>query len=363
MIFTQQDPGHWLTFSKRADNINLPIQELTRKYNKEKLLFENYVTNFQQAQQALLAQQAVGVGGGTPFIMDSNIYQIIDAWFENKMRVEAHYGPIGSWDVSRVTDMYQLFEPSTFYTIGKNVVDGFNEDISSWDVSNVSGMSEMFSNQTIFNQPLGNWDVGNVTRMTYMFSGATAFDQPLNSWDVSNVVNMEVMFESASSFNQDLNSWNVSNVTDMGGMFWGATLFDGNITSWNVSNAVGVETPGYGMSRMFNDAANFNQNISGWIINSGVTAFYKMFEGATSFDQNLGNWNIAGIDTAEDMFLGVTLSTANYSSLLIGWAADAPITGPVKFSGGNSQYSAGAAAAARAELVLEGWIITDSGQA
>ena len=39
MIFTQQDPGHWLTFSKRADNINLPIQDLTRKYNKEKITF------------------------------------------------------------------------------------------------------------------------------------------------------------------------------------------------------------------------------------------------------------------------------------------------------------------------------------
>jgi len=363
MIFTQQDPGHWLTFSKRADNINLPIQELTRKYNKEKLLFENYITNFQQMELASLAQQSVGVGGGTPFITDSNIYQIVDAWFENKMKTEAQYGPIGSWDVSRVTDMGQLFEPSTFYTIGKNVVDGFNEDISAWDVSNVTSMIEMFSNQTTFNQPLDSWDVSNVTLMTYMFSGATAFDQPLNSWDVSNVVNMEVMFESASSFNQDLNSWDVSNVTDMGGMFWSATLFDGNITSWNVSNVVGVEEPGYGLSRMFNDAVNFNQNISGWIINSGVTSFQNMFGGATSFDQNLGNWNIAGITTAEDMFLGVTLSTANYSSLLIGWAADAPITGPVKLSGGNSQYSAGAAAAARAELVLEGWIITDGGQA
>ena len=58
MIFTQQDPGHWLTFSKRADNINLPIQELTRKYNKEKLLFENYITNFQQMELASLAQQS-----------------------------------------------------------------------------------------------------------------------------------------------------------------------------------------------------------------------------------------------------------------------------------------------------------------
>ena len=363
MIFTQQDPGHWLTFLKRADNINLPIQELTRKYNKEKLLFENYVTNFQQMELASLSQQSVGVGGGTPFINDSNIYQIVDAWFVNKMRIEAQYGPIGSWDVSRVTDMYQLFTTSNSFTIGKNVVDGFNEDISAWDVSNVSEMGEMFSNQTIFNQPLGNWDVGNVTRMTYMFSRATSFDQSLNSWDVSKVENMELMFYGASSFNQDLNSWNVSNVTDIAGMFEKATLFDGNITSWDVSNVVGVETPGYGVARMFKDAINFNQNISGWIINSGVTAFYKMFEGATSFDQNLGNWNIAGIDTAEDMFLGVTLSTANYSSLLIGWAADAPVTGPVKFSGGNSQYSTGAAAAARAELVLEGWIITDGGQA
>ena len=98
MIFLQQDPGHWLTFSKRADNVNLPIQELTRKYNKEKLLFENYVTNFQQMEIALRSQQSLGFGGAG-FINDNNIYQIVDAWFVNKMRVEAQYGPIGSWDV------------------------------------------------------------------------------------------------------------------------------------------------------------------------------------------------------------------------------------------------------------------------
>ena len=106
-------------------------------------------------------------------------------------------------------------------------------------------------------------------------------------------------------------------------------------------NASGVEDIGYGMSRMFKGATSFNQNISGWTINSGVTSFYKMFEGTTSFDQDLGGWNITGIDTAEEMFKGVTLSTANYSALLIGWEAGTHNTGAVKFHGGSSQYSAG----------------------
>ena len=345
-------PGTWMQFKSRPDNLSLPILEAKRKYLQEQSSFETFAIQAQTQS-----------GGGRTLITNSNIYQIVDQWFENKIQTEAYYGKIGDWDVSRVTNMYSLFEPSVVYTIGKNVVDGFNEDISSWDTSNVTDMGEMFSNQTVFNQPLDNWNVSNVKRMTYMFSGATSFDQPLNSWDVSNVTNMELVFSDATSFNQDLNSWDVSNVKDMGGIFEGASSFNGNITSWNVSNASGVEEPGYGMPRMFKGATSFNQNISGWTINSGVTSFYKMFEGATSFDQDLGGWNITGIDTAEEMFLGVTLSTANYSALLIGWEAGTHNTGAIKFHGGSSQYSAGAAATARATLVSEGWVITDGGQA
>ena len=346
-------PGTWMQFKSRPDNLSLPILEAKRKYLQEQSVFQTFEMQAQQQPQ----------NGGTRFINDSNIYQIVDEWFEDKTRSEGYYGPISSWDVSRVTDMDALFSPSNSFTVGKSVVDGFNEDISSWDTSNVTYMGEMFSNQTVFNQPLDNWNVSNVTRMTYMFSGATSFDQPLNSWDVSNVTNMELVFSDATSFNQDLNSWDVSNVKDMGGIFEGASSFNGNITSWNVSNASGVEDPGYGMPRMFKGATSFNQNISGWTINSGVTSFYKMFEGATSFDQDLGGWNITGIDTAEEMFLGVTLSTANYSALLIGWEAGTHNTGAIKFHGGSSQYSAGAAATARATLVSEGWVITDGGQA
>merc|ERR1719353_287576 len=43
-------------------------------------------------------------------------------------------GPIGEWDVSRVTDMRQIFSHAT----------AFNGDISKWDVSRVKDMSGMF---------------------------------------------------------------------------------------------------------------------------------------------------------------------------------------------------------------------------
>ena len=57
---------------------------------------------------------------------------------------------ISTWDVSRVTDMSNLFKNK----------DNFNEDISNWDVSNVTNMERMFYT-TRFNQPIGDWDVRN----------------------------------------------------------------------------------------------------------------------------------------------------------------------------------------------------------
>ncbi|MBT3588301.1 MAG: BspA family leucine-rich repeat surface protein [Flavobacteriaceae bacterium] len=78
---------------------------------------------------------------------------------------------------SLVTDMSYIFDGSSL-----------NQDIGSWDVSNVINMSDMFSFATAFNQDLSNWDVSNVINMSYMFYGAT-FNQNLSSWSVSNVIN------------------------------------------------------------------------------------------------------------------------------------------------------------------------------
>jgi len=63
------------------------------------------------------------------------------------------------------------------------------------------------------------------------------------------------------------------------------------------------------------------------------------------------------------MFSGVTLSTPNYDSLLIGWA-QLSLQNDVTFGAGNSQYSSGAAAEARQKIIADfGWTITDGGEA
>jgi len=71
---------------------------------------------------------------------------------------------------------------------------------------------------------------------------------------------------------------------------------------------------------------------------------------------------VSSVTNMSYMFYGVTLSTANYNSLLMGWASQDVQSG-VPFHGGNSNYSSGAAADARAVLTDEpnNWVITDGG--
>jgi hypothetical protein len=160
------------------------------------------------------------------------------------------YGPIGSWDVSLVKSMSNLFKGAI----------KFNQPLEGWNVSNVEDMSGMFDGATVFNQPLEKWNVSNVKDMSGMFKNAIKFDQPLQRWIVSNVEDMSGMFDGATVFNQPLEKWNVSNVKDMSGMFKNATTFNQPLKKWNVSN---------------------------------VTTMNGMFEGATAFNQPLEEWNVS----------------------------------------------------------------------
>ena len=304
MIFTQQDPGHWLTFSKRADNINLPIQELTRKYNQEKLLFENYVTNFQQVQQALLAQQAVGVGGaGKKYtsLTNSTIQAASYLWFNDRTAAESKYGLIGNWDVSQVTEFEDVFSVPD-----NGIPNTFNEDISGWDMSNATDLQEMFQGQSNFNQDISNWNVGNVTNFNDTFKDCTAYNNggvSLNAWNTSKIENTVGMFQNATSFNQNIGSWNMSSVTNMQQMFLGATSFNQDIGSWNVSNVTN-------MAFMFDGASSFNQDIGSWDVGN-VTDMYSMFFEATLFSQDLTGWCVTNIPTKPTSF-DVDSALANF---------------------------------------------------
>ena len=73
------------------------------------------------------------------------------------------HGPIGSWDVSRVTDMSRMFARAKF----------FDSDISKWDVSRVMDMSSMFMDTKSFNVQLcGDAWVNSKATKKQMFSGA-----------------------------------------------------------------------------------------------------------------------------------------------------------------------------------------------
>lgn len=154
------------------------------------------------------------------------------------------YGPMGSWDVSRVTNMSHLFSAIKHSSRGRDLASVVeyeftgqgDQNINDWDVSNVTDMSYMFYYSANFNGPLNNWDVSKVKNMESMFYAARRFNQPLNNWNVSNVENMEEMFCNAKKFNQDLNSWDVSKVEDMDDMFLNADNFNpANFKQLNIS--------------------------------------------------------------------------------------------------------------------------------
>ena len=141
--------------------------------------------------------------------------------------------PIGSWDVSRVTDMSKLFN-----------VSNFNENLSNWDVRNVKKMGGMFYRCTNFNQDLSNWIVSKVEDMNYMFAECTNFNQNLSNWNVSNVEKMDGMFYDCRSFiGTGLDKWGgdkVLNVKYMSYMFYGCTQFNQDLSKWNVSKETDI---------------------------------------------------------------------------------------------------------------------------
>jgi hypothetical protein len=64
----------------------------------------------------------------------------------------------------------------------------------------------------------------------------------------------------------------------------------------------------------------------------------------------------------DSMFVGVTLATEHYDSLLIGWA-NLSLQSGVSFSAGNSKYSSAATAARQHIIDTYGWTIDDNGLA
>ena len=79
-------------------------------------------------------------------------------------------------------------------------------------------------------------------------------------------------------------------------MFRSATSFQGR----------GIEHFDTSQSRffgvMFYGAANFNGDVSNFVLGDNVDSLYEMFREASSFNGNLGSWNTAGITNMDGLF-------------------------------------------------------------
>jgi surface protein len=221
-------------------------------------------------------------------------------------------------------------------------------------------MTYMFAGASAFNQNISSWNMSRVTNMQNMFEGPSTGPIAFNNGGVPltwttigtspNTVSMGYMFQNARAFNQDISTWNMSNVTFINNMFGSATAFNngGVALSWTT---IGTAPNNVGMSGMFGGASSFNQNISSWNMSrvtdttsmfSGANVFNNggqpltwstigtspstvnmsnMFSGVSAFNQNIGGWGVTNVTNMTGMLNNSGLDITNFNNLLNGWAA------------------------------------------
>ena len=121
---------------------------------------------------------------------------------------------------------------------------------------------------------------------------------------------------------------------------------------------------------MFFACPAFNQSVANF--NTAlVTNMATILSGCTAFKQSVANFSLVGLaatnrldNFATSTNINAASTTTNYDATLIAGAAQLPLAHGFAQSPnfGTAEYSAGAAATARAALVTAGWTITDGGE-
>ncbi len=309
---------------------------------------------------------------------------------------------IEAWDMSSVGNTQNMFQGASSFNPSSGILD--------WDVSSLVSAANMFAQASVFNcslpwttttsctdmsymfqqavafEGLGleNWVTTNVTTLLRTFDGIDsdhlmAFTGNVSDWDVSNVENMTQTFNYCASFNRPLN-WTTTSCTSFFQTFTscilfnqdmpnfvtstctviinilnGCTAFNGDISTWDLSGITGI-----GMIGAFYNCSALNNAGLSSLNAPNATSYENVFGLCTSLDQDFSSWPITNITNANDMFVGVTLSNANYNALLIAWNAATP-NDTVVFGGGNSHYDGAGVAAHDSLTGFYSWFITDGG--
>jgi len=97
--------------------------------------------------------------------------------------IAERYGPVERWDVSKVSDMQEVFMDLSWEYRRKH----FNPDLSRWDTSSATAMDDMFSGCFKFNANLSRWKTSWVTTMCSTFFSCKDFKADLSGWNLSSL--------------------------------------------------------------------------------------------------------------------------------------------------------------------------------
>ncbi|MFV0290183.1 MAG: BspA family leucine-rich repeat surface protein [Mangrovibacterium sp.] len=197
------------------------------------------------------------------------------------------------------------------------------------DLAKATNMASMFKNAKLLNFDISNWDVSTITDMSYLFSGASSFNngdvgnltgKPLN-WGIktAKVSSTAYMFENAASFNQSITGWNFAQLVSMEGMFKEAVLFNNGDLGNNSAMPMTFTWPSpaklEGFKSTFQGAKSYNQTVIG-LKTSKVTDFSNLFNGASLFNQPTPS--TIDFSNALDMS-GMFADAASYNQNIADW--------------------------------------------
>jgi Mycoplasma protein of unknown function, DUF285 len=125
--------------------------------------------------------------GKHAFSTTAQLYDAVDAYeasvkangtADNSEVVEMYGFPMGSWDVSRLSDFSRVFHRDRTETLDPTApiigIVTLDEDLRDWNVSNAVNMRGMFAGANQFvGKGLEKWDVGRVSDFSCMFMEAS----------------------------------------------------------------------------------------------------------------------------------------------------------------------------------------------
>jgi len=148
-------------------------------------------------------------------------------------------------------------------------------------------------------QSIGQWNTSSITTMVGMFAYSLigAIDLTPNKggnpkiWNTSNLKNANFLFFNCYDFQGiGVDKWDTHSVTNMAQMFQGCQSLQ-----------------------------NFNPQPNGPIWNTAQNQYFAYMFTGSNFNADISGWNLSSAFVLDSMFDSCSLSTQNYSNILIGW--------------------------------------------